>query len=336
MRKYNTTAMKKAILFLTLIFLAVAVYGKTVTNRYGMKLEEKKDGSYALQYKIVYKLIAKINVNEIPDVLVPYKPKSERLHEKDWKGLVETVDYTFKSYPTYDLQLTVDKVKSDTLAPFMIYIHGGAWKSGNRNSPREISQYLAHNAGVVGVRISYTLAGKPDADVTVSIEDVKDAVQFIKENSTELNIDTTRFGFLGTSAGAHLAAMGAMTIPGVKLLVGIVGVYDLPMLARMTRRSDAVLEHYFLDKNRKELAKVSPVNVIPDKNIPAVMLIHGTGDWIVSYKQSVEFAEALKEKGGEVDLNIYPYYGHNVVSRDSDKKEECFFKAYDFIVGHLK
>ena len=324
--------MKRILLFVVLSLFAADAVGQT--NRYGMELSQKKNGEYVLKYKDYYAPL--IDLDKVPDLLVPFRFKAEKLHSGDWAG-VRTVDYTFKSYPGYDLKLTVDLVDSEGPAPFMVYVHGGSWTTGNRGSQREISQYTAKNGGVAGVRISYTLSGQPGANVLVSIEDVKDAVKFVKDHSAELNIDTTRFGFLGTSSGGHLAAVAAMSVPGTKVLVGIVGVYDLPMLARMTRQSDAQLERYFENKDPEVLAIASPVNLIPDADIPAVLLIHGTGDLIVSYQQSVEFADALKKKGAEVvDLNIYPFYGHNIVSRATDMKEECFFKAYDFIVNNLK
>ena len=62
----------------------------------------------------------------------------------------------------------------------------------------------------------------------------------------------------------------------------------------------------------------------------------GTGDSVVEYTQSENFAATLKKKGGKVDLVIYPYYDHNLNSKKSDKAGEIFYKTVDFVVEYLK
>ena len=76
--------------------------------------------------------------------------------------------------------------------------------------------------------------------------------------------------------------------------------------------------------------------MIPKKNIPSVMLFHGTGDCLVDYTQSVEFADALRAKGGEVDLRIYPYYDHNMHGQRSDVGHELLMLTADFFAEKLK
>lgn len=65
----------------------------------------------------------------------------------------------------------------------------------------------------------------------VSIQDILDAVKYVQEHAAELNVNPACVGFLGTSAGAHLAAVAAMTVPGTKALVGYSGIYDLEKAA---------------------------------------------------------------------------------------------------------
>jgi dipeptidyl aminopeptidase/acylaminoacyl peptidase len=84
------------------------------------------------------------------------------------------------------------------------------------------------------------------------------------------------------------------------------------------------------------LEAYSPVYMIPKNKIPAVMLFHGTGDCLVDYTQSVEFAEALRAKGGEVDLRIYPYYDHNMHGQRSDVGHELLMLTADFFAEKLK
>jgi hypothetical protein len=48
-----------------------------------------------------------IDVNTIPDVMVPYTYQADRLKSKDYKGVI-TKDIVYKKYKDYELILTVD------------------------------------------------------------------------------------------------------------------------------------------------------------------------------------------------------------------------------------
>ena len=318
---------------LPLFCLAQEAKPQQFSNRYGMKMTQNEDGSYALLYAKKYAKF--IDVNTIPDVMVPYTYQPDRLKSKDYKG-VTTKDIVYKKHKDYELILTVDFAETDKPAPFVVYIHGGGWARGDNGSSRSLSQYLAKQKGITGVRVSYTLAPQSDATVKVSIQDILDAVKYVQEHAAELNVNPACVGFLGTSAGAHLAAVAAMTVPGTKALVGYSGIYDLEKAAITMKTKDAQRIAYFCDRDPKVLREASPINLIPKKNVPASMLVCGTCDVTVECEQSEMFASALKKKGGVCDLLTYKYYDHNVSSKTSDKMEEIFFKSVDFLTTYMK
>ena len=220
---------------LPFLCLAQETQPQQFSNRYGMKMKQNEDGSYSLLYAKKYAKL--IDVNTIPDVMTPYTYQANRLKSKDYKGVI-TKDIVYKKYEDYELILTVDFAETDNPAPFVVYLHGGGWARGNNGSSRSLSQYLAKQKGITGVRVSYTLAPQSDATVKVSIQDVWDAVKYIREHAAELNINPECFGFLGTSAGAHLAAVAAMTVPGTKAFVGYSGIYDLEKAAIIQKTKD--------------------------------------------------------------------------------------------------
>lgn len=318
---------------LPLLCLAQEKQPQQFSNRYGMKMTKSEDGSYTLLYAKKYAKF--IDVNTIPDVMIPYTWQPARLKSKDYKG-VTAKDIVYKKHKDYELILTVDFAATDKPAPFVVYIHGGGWARGNNGSSKTLSQYLAKQKGITGVRVSYTLAPQSGATVKVSIQDVLDAVKYIQEHAGELNIDPTRFGFLGTSAGAHLAAVAAMTVPGAKAFVGYSGIYDLEKAAIVLKTKDPQRIAYFCNRNPEVLRAASPVRLIPKKNIPAALVVCGTCDVTVECEQSEMFAAALKKRGGACDLQEYKYYDHNLSSKTSDKMEEIFFKSVDFLTNHIK
>ena len=251
---------------LPLLCLAQESQPQQFSNRYGMKMTRNDDGSYALLYAKKYAKF--IDVNTIPDVMVPYTYQADRLKSKDYKG-VTTKDIVYKKHKDYELILTVDFAETEKPAPFVVYIHGGGWARGNNGSSRSLSQYLAKQKGITGVRVSYTLAPQSDATVKVSIQDILDAVKYVQEHAAELNINPDCFGFLGTSAGAHLAAVAAMTVPGTKAFVGYSGIYNLEKAAITMKTKDPQRIAYFCDREPKVLREASPINLIPKKDVPA-------------------------------------------------------------------
>ena len=120
-------------------------------------------------------------------------------------------------------------------------------------------------------------------------------------------------------------------------MVGYAGPYNfLSANSGVVTNAGKKRARYFYDLDPDKLREFSPYYMIPKKNIPATMLFHGTGDRLVDYTQSVEYAEAIEKKGGKVELVIYPYYDHNLHSKRSDKGNEILRRTADFFVEHLK
>ena len=317
---------------LTAAFTASAQQAPQPTNRYSMKLTQQADGSYELMNRARYARI--VDLGTIDDLLVPYTYQRDRLQSRDYKG-VEVRETVYTTHEGYELQIAVDMAQSDEPAPVVFYVHGGGWSRGNNGTFRVLSQYMAKQKGVTGVRIAYTLAPQPGADVRVSVADIKAAVQYVRDHAEELNIDPKRMGFVGNSAGAHLAAVGAMTAPEAKALVGTSGIYDLETAAICQKTKDAQRIAYFCDRDPKVLREASPIALVPKKKAPAALLFCGTADITVEWAQSKAFAEALRRRGAKVDLQVYENYDHNLSAKASDKMEEVFFKTVDFLAENL-
>ena len=328
--------MKRITLLLAFSFLyVISLYAQEeYTNKYAMKLNKEQDGSFTLINKDKYSKI--IDLDKVLELLVPYTYRATLISSKDYDGIV-TKEYVYKTYPTYNLKLAVDFAESHKPSPFMVYIHGGGWARGDFGANRDISQYCAKKAGITGVRISYTLADKPGANVLITVQDVKDAVKWVQDNSKELNVNPYLFGFMGGSAGGHLSAVAALSIPGTKVLVGVSGIYNLMSAKISAAATDKQRLAYFNNKDIRTLEQVSPVNLIDKNNLPAIYLIHGTGDITVEWQQSQEFADKLKENRIKIlKLDLYPNYDHNLSSTKSDMKEKLFLESFNFIVSNLK
>ncbi|MEQ1765482.1 MAG: alpha/beta hydrolase, partial [Pyrinomonadaceae bacterium] len=89
--------------------------------------------------------------------------------------------------------------------PLIIWIHGGGWQNGDKSlSPTGHQLRYARN-GYAVASLNYRLSG--EAIFPAQIYDCKSAIRWLRANAATYNLDTTRFGVWGSSAGGHLAAL---------------------------------------------------------------------------------------------------------------------------------
>lgn len=90
-------------------------------------------------------------------------------------------------------------------APVVVLIHGGGWVNGDKSGYRgAVKRYL--DAGVSVVAINYRFVTEADQrgiapPVRWPIEDAARALQYVRSRAKEWNIDSTRIGATGGSAG---------------------------------------------------------------------------------------------------------------------------------------
>lgn len=201
--------------------------------------------------------------------------------------------------------------------PAVVIIHGGGWTIGDKRARREVNigTTLARN-GYVAISINYLLANQehPGPTWPQNLHDCKTAVRWLRANAGRLQVDPTRIGVIGGSAGGHLAAMvglcgGELDPPGegdtrVRCVVNLYA----PVLW---------FEQRDLDMFRKtraeapELYRQADPRTHIDRNDPPVLILHGTGDKTVSVADSEALAAAMEAKGAHYQLEIIPDAPHS-------------------------
>ena len=119
------------------------------------------------------------------------------------------------------------RISQDTIIrPFIVWIHGGAFIWGSRNSlPKEQLELYLH-AGYSVVSIDYRLA--PETKLHEIVEDIKDAIIWAQNNGAQLRIDPKRVFVIGHSAGGYLALMsGAILTTPPRAIVSFYGYGDI-------------------------------------------------------------------------------------------------------------
>jgi acetyl esterase/lipase len=150
---------------------------------------------YAL---VVWLLLSSIALAQTPKPDAPAKPAP--------KGVTPTVaDYAYgtdSERQKFDLYLA----KSDSPTPLLLMIHGGGWKGGDKSSyATQVTPYL--NAGISVAAINYrfiaqAMEQKVEPPVKACLYDAARALQTIRAKASDWNIDKTRVGATGGSAGA--------------------------------------------------------------------------------------------------------------------------------------
>lgn len=195
--------------------------------------------------------------------------------------------------------------------PAAILIHGGGWVRGDRRGDvQPLFQPLQH-AGIAWFSISYRLAkgsGEQIASALLAgqaVDDVKQAITYIKAHADEYNIDPHRIALIGESAGGQLASMAALK-PGaagpVKAVVAFYSPFDLADLARKYVNVDSGFANMIF----QALGTFSPINLVTS-NAPPFLLIHGTADSLVPFTQSEEMCARLE--AAHVSCELYPVKG---------------------------
>jgi acetyl esterase/lipase len=95
------------------------------------------------------------------------------------------------------------KAKSDKPTPLVVYIHGGGFRAGDKSSlaPGLLSSCL--EAGISVAAINYRFS--QHAPFPAPMLDGGRAVQFLRSKAKEWNLDPTRVGATGGSAGAGIS-----------------------------------------------------------------------------------------------------------------------------------
>jgi len=219
----------------------------------------------------------------------------------------ETVSYTKKD----DENLTLDFYQSTMKGkrPCVVVVHGGSWCGGNSQQLPELNSELARE-GFQVASINYRLAPKYTSPAPV--EDIGEAIKYLKENSAQLKIDTNNFILLGRSAGGQLALVAAYTLPveGIRGVVNFYGPTDMIWGYRTPANpyimdSKKVLEDFLggsYSKVPQNYVSSSPVEVVrwSRRRIPT-LIIHGRNDALVSFEHGERLQQRLK-------ANKIPHY----------------------------
>jgi len=204
--------------------------------------------------------------------------------------------------------------------PAVVFVHGGLWNWGGMTDNIDFAARLAEQ-GIAAVVIGYR--GNAGHGFPESVEDIRDAVRWVRAHADEWNVDGGRIGLFGSSSGAHLAGLVAFAGPGeglgddppgkdsrVQACFLLYGVYDLD--AMLSSVLADVLEDMVgadPESGRAAYAQWSPLSYI-DGSEPPTAVMHGDRDRLVPFEQAERLVDALTRAGVPATLLRVEGAGH--------------------------
>lgn len=248
------------------------------------------------------------------------------------------------------LKMTLFVPRTKEKKPAVLYFPGGGFTSADHEKFLEMRYALAR-AGYAVAACEYRAVPN---QFPALLEDAKAAVRWMRAHASEFGVDADRIGLLGDSAGGYVVQMAGATngeknwdvgdfkevSSDVQAVVSIYGISDLTTIGEgigneNVHASAAVTEALLLNGPAfKDFAGAS-VNADPQKakaaspighvdgTEPPILLMHGSGDKVVSPLQSKKMFEALQNKKVEAEYVLVrgaghgdlPWYQPSVISR---------------------
>src|SRR5215510_8359780 len=247
---------------------------------------------------------------------------------------------TYLTANNYEAKLDVySRTDVTTPQPTLIWIHGGGWVGGNKESATfSLLPYMEMGWNVVNVE--YRLARVSLAPAAV--EDCLCALRWIIRNAKQYGFDTNKLVTSGGSAGGHLALTTAMIpasagldrqCPGTEQLkvaavVDWYGITDVADLLDGENMKTYAVQWLGSMPNRVDVAKrVSPLTYVRS-GLPPIISIQDDADPVVPYSHSVRLQQALKQAGVDAELVTIPGRKHGGFTRAENQKAYAAIKAF--------
>lgn len=205
--------------------------------------------------------------------------------------------------------------------PFVVVVHGGGFRSGDKGEVARESRALAA-AGFSVVDVRYRLA--PEHPFPAAVDDVRAVLAIVRARAEEFGVDAERGALLGRSAGAQIALVAAYAraergeaMAEVRAVVSLYGPTDLawchahPFVPDVVQGTSA-LEGYLGGgpEARAEAYREATPMTHAARVRAATLVLHGTAERCVRVENALRLRDALAAAQKRVKLVLVPFAEH--------------------------
>lgn len=228
--------------------------------------------------------------------------------------------------------------------PLVIWIHGGAFCTGSKDSCPAL--WLLEK-GYAVASLNYRLS--QHARFPAQIEDCKTAVRWLRAHAADYRLDPDRFGAWGASAGGHLAALLGVTggvtefekgenldqSSRVQAVCDWFGPTDFTQMNKFPGDMDhdapdspeSQLIGGPVQENQEKAQRANPITYVTADD-PPFLIMHGDKDPLVPFNQSELLDAALRQAGATVTFHIVQGAGHGFQDSKLDRMVLEFFNRH--------
>lgn len=262
------------------------------------------------------------------------------LSAADEATIVRTNDIEYARVDDQRLLLDLYMPKGVARPRLLVWIHGGAWRSGSR-SKMPLTALVEHGWAVASV--DYRLS--PVASFPAQIHDIRASIRFLRANVDKYGYVADRIAIAGASAGGHLVALCGVTnghkdLEGkvgedlehssdVQAVVSFYGASNLTTILNQSTPHGLSVRVPALElllggqpETVPEIAKLASPMFHVDENDPPLLLFHGDQDAQMPINQSIELLGAYRRYDRPVEFKVVHGAGHGGPKFYDDRRLE--------------
>ena len=248
---------------------------------------------------------------KIPEEIIVNYEETEIYKDNELQSVSKVTVPTITIY-------TPSEIKANGTA--VIIFPGGGYSHLSMNKEgKKVAKWL-NSLGITAYLLKYRM---PDdrtmKDKTIGpLQDAQEAVRMVRRNAKKWNLDSTKIGVIGFSAGGHLAATlsthfteitydsieNTSSRPDFTILI-------YPVISMQNEIANKGSKEKLLGLNpSSELIKKFSCDLNVNADTPKTFIVHATDDQSVPVENSINYYLALKNNKIQCELHLYEKGGH--------------------------
>ncbi len=220
-------------------------------------------------------------------------------------------EYIYKKANGKNLKLWIySPINKEVKTPAILFFFGGGFRNGSPEQFTFQARYFA-NRGIAGIVVDYRVNSRDNVKPIECLSDAKVAIQWIRKNAKDLNIDSNKIIASGGSSGGYLAAASYFVDKKVignsdktnekpnALILFNPGGMDMPK----------VNEDAFMMRFGALRKYVNLIDII-GMNAPPTLILHGDIDKTVDINTVRNFTKKMNTLGHKCELKEYKNEPH--------------------------
>lgn len=253
---------------------------------------------------------------------IPSKNKEKTVDN----GFLITQDVSAPSLTVFKPQKQSDKKSAVIICP-----GGGYAFLATGHEGKDVAEAL-NKMGVTAFMLKYRLPNDTimkDRKIA-PLQDAQRAIQLVRENAAQWNIDPNKIGIMGFSAGGHLAATASTQFerevianPKHTSLRPDFSILLYPVISFTDSLTHMGSRINLIGKNpSKELIEQYSNELQVTGKTPPAFLVHAADDGLVPIGNSIAYYQALLKNGVLSEMLLYPHgeHGFGMINRSTNDR----------------